>query len=407
MQDRIITSLDIGTTKICVVIAKVLEDNRLDIIGFGHERSYGLNKGVIINIDSTVNSIKKAVEEAELMAGVEVQSLTVGIAGGQVEGINSRGVIAVSSRESEIEEEDIARVLSTAQSISIPSDKEILHVIPQEFIVDDQASIMNPLGMSGVRLEAEVHLVMCMESATNNIRKSVTRAGYEVEEIVLQPIASAEAVLNDDEKELGAVVVDIGGGTTDVLMYISNSIWYTDVITLGGNSVTKDISYGLRTPNTSAEMIKKQYGAAMGEIIDENDYFNVPLVGGRPPAKVSRKMLAEIIEPRMEEIFNLIKQALEKTGYLNKVAAGVVLTGGASQCEGTIQIAERILNQPARVGSPIQVKGLVEKVSNPTFATAVGLARFVAGGSDEYRPKARAKDSLWSKVGEFLREFFN
>ena len=408
MPDTIVASLDIGTTKISVVIAKLHEDNNLEIIGLGHESSYGLSKGVIVNIDSTVKSIKKAVEEAELMAGVEVQDLTVGIAGGQIEGINSRGVIAVSGKkEDEITENDIARVISTAQSVSIPADREILHVIPQEFIVDSQEGIINPLGMSAVRLEAEVHLVTCLRSATINISKAVVQAGYQVKEIVLQPIASAEAVLNDDEKELGAIVIDIGGGTTDLLMYIANSIWHTHVIPLGGSNVTKDISYGLRTPNTSAEMIKKQYGAALGDIIDENDYFSVPLVGGRPPAKVSRKMLASIIEPRMEELFSLVKQELEKTNYLSKIAAGVVLTGGASQCEGLVPLAENILNLPARVGYPINITGLSDKINDPMFATAVGLARFTADENEEYRPEIKATDSVLSKIGSFFREFFN
>ena len=407
MQDKVIASLDIGTTKICVVIAKLHENNDLEIIGLGHESSYGLSKGMIINIDSTVKSIKKAVEEAELMAGVEVSGLTVGIAGGQIEGINSRGVIAISRKDAEITEDDIRRVIDTAQSVSIPADKEILHVIPQEFIVDELEGIMDPLGMSGVRLEAEVHLVTCLKSATNNIRKAVTRAGYEVDEIVLQPIASAEAVLNDDEKELGAVVVDIGGGTTDLLMYIGNSIWYTHVIPLGGSNVTKDVSYGLRTPNTSAEMIKKQYGSALGEIIDDNDYFEVPLVGGRPPDKVSRKMLANIIEPRIEELFSMVKEALEKTNYLSKIAAGVVLTGGGSQCEGTVQLVEKVLGQPTRVGSPVNVTGLSDKINDPMFATAVGLARFTAGENDDYRPGMSASNTIFNKIAGFFKEFFS
>lgn len=407
MQETVVASLDIGTTKICVVIAKAYEDKDLEIIGIGYENSYGLNKGVIVNIDSTVRSIRKAVEEAELMAGLEVSNLTVGIAGGQIQSINSRGVIAVSNKEDEISENDIARVISTAQSVSIPTDREILHVIPQEFIVDEQEGIMNPAGMSGVRLEAEVHLVTCLKSATANIRKAVMRAGYEVNEIVLQPIASAEAVLNDDEKELGAVVIDIGGGTTDLLMYIANSIWHTHVIPLGGTNVTKDISYGLRTPNTSAEMIKKQYGASLVEIIDENDYFSVPLVGGRPAAKVSRKMLASIIEPRMEELFLLVREEIEKTDYLSKVAAGVILTGGGSICDGLVPLAERVLNMPARVGHPVNVRGLNDKINNPAFATAVGLTRFTVGENEEYRPELQTSGSRFvSKVGDFFKEFF-
>jgi len=410
MENKIIAALDIGTTKICVIIARCKEDGALEIKGIGLQPSYGLSKGVIVNIDATVNSIKKAVEEAELMAGVEVKELFVGIAGGQVKGINSRGVIAIGGRsdQAEISRDDIARVINTAQSVSIEPDKEIIHVIPQEFIVDNQDGIMDPLGMCGVRLEVEAHMVTCLKSATANIRKAVNRAGYETADIILQPIASAEAILNSDEKELGAIVIDIGGGTTDVVMYIGNSIWFTHVIPLGGNNVTKDISFGLRAPTNSAEIIKKQSGVADESIVDEEDYTSIPRVGGREPIKVSRKTLARIIEPRMAEIFSLAREVLQKTNYMERIHAGIILTGGASLCEGTTELAEKIFDQPVRIGSPVNVSGLKEKVDSPAYATAIGLIRFGANNAEEYRPSVSgSSENIFEKIKLFFREWFN
>ena len=413
MQDQkqkdFIASCDIGTTKICVVIAKKDSNGQLEIIGFGEENSNGLKKGVIVNIDNTVKSIKKAVEAAEMMAGVEVEYLTVGIAGGQVNGINSNAVIGRNRADKEISEEDVERVVHSAQTISIPSDREIIHVIPQEFSVDDQDGILNPVGMSGVRLKTDVHLVTCSKTATQNIHRSVERAGYKVEDIVLQPIASAEAILNDDEKELGAIVIDIGGGTTDIIFYINNSIYHTYVIPIGGDLVTKDISFGLRTPKISAELIKKQYGNTLPDRIDSDDYFSVPLVGGNEPTNISSKMLAEIIHPRMAELFNLIGEEIERTGYRSKIAAGIILTGGASQMEGILELSEQHLNYPCRLGKPYEISGLSESVDNPKYSTAVGLAKFSFDGHENYSAEfknQKAEKSIIDKTSQWLKDFF-
>ncbi len=409
-MSRIIASLDIGTTKICTVISRIQEDGKIEIIGIGNKPSAGLQKGIVINIEAVVKVIKNVIEEAELMAGVEITELYTGVAGGHIESINSRGVIAVSDRsgESEITKSDIYRAIETAQSISIPPDREILHVIPQEFIVDDQEGVIDPLGMSGIRLEVEVHLVTVPKSATANIKKVIERAGYNVLDVILQPISSAEAVLSEDEKELGSIVVDIGGGTTDILMYIGNSIWYTGVISLGGNNVTKDIAFGLRTPSPSAEVIKKEHGNALVSLINKNDYTAVPMVGGREPMKVSMKMIAQIIEPRMEEIFLMIKGLIDKTGYLSKIAAGVILTGGGSQCQGTVELAERIINQPVRIGKPINLTGLCEKVDSPVFSTAIGLIRFAVGKQEEYKLEVKPSHfKVFKKITSLLKEFFN
>ena len=404
--DKIIAGLDIGTTKTCVVIARVKENDGIEIIGTGHCESSGLQKGVIINIDLTVKAIKKAVEEAEMMAGLNVEKLYTGIAGSHVESLNSKGVIAVSGKsgESEISREDIYRVIETAQSISIAPDRKILHVIPQEFIVDDQEGIMDPLGMSGVRLEVEVHLVTVAKAALSNIKRAVERAGYEVADIILQPIASAEAILNQDEKELGSVVIDIGGGTTDVLMYIANSIWYSHVLAVGGNNVTKDIAYGIRTPNVSAEMIKKEHGNALASKVKSTEYVKIPLVGGREPVNISMKMLAEIIEPRMKEIFTMVHDAIEKTGYLEKTAAGVILTGGGSLCKGTDALAERVLNQPVRMGKPSGLSGLSENVENPSYSTSVGLVKFAVNQYENY--KVETEKGFLMRLITFIKGFF-
>lgn len=415
-ENNIVAALDIGTTKVCVVIARLKDDGTLEVIGVGVQNSIGLSKGVIVNIEQTVTAIKKAVEEAELQAGVEVTSLYVGIAGSHIEGINSRAVIAIAGRagETEITEDDINRAIATAQSISLQAGREILHVIPQEFRVDDQDGILDPRGMTGSRLEVQIHVVTCLKSATANIRNAVQRAGYEVADIVLQPIASAEAILHEDEKELGSLVIDIGGGTTDVLMYIANSIWFTHVVPLGGTNVTRDLAYGLRTPNVSAEIIKKQYGSAFEEGVDENEFVSIPLVGDREPAKVKKRAIAQIIEPRMEELFSLVLKAVEKTDYLDKVGAGAVLTGGASLCEGADRLAEKILKMPVRIGSPRKISGLADKVGSPIYATAIGLARYALsmGGEGQSRDNIRGRNQASSggavrRIGDFFKDFFS
>lgn len=373
MKDDIVVGLDLGTTKVCTIIGERDEEGRLSVIGVGTTPSTGLKKGAVVNIEQTIQSIRKSVQEAERMAGVEVRSVYAGIAGGHVKGLNSRGVIAVSRRDKEITEEDRARVIEAAQAIAIPLDREIIHVIPQEYIVDDQDGIKNPVGMSGVRLEAEVHVVTGSVTSVQNIVRSVERAGLEVADIVLQPLASSEAVLAPDEKELGVVLVDIGGGTTDMAVFINGSLWHTGIITLGGSLVTSDVAVGLRTPNTEAEAIKIASGCAMTALVKEDEEISVRGVGGRPDRRMPRRVLSEIVEARMEEIFELVALELKKHGFEDRVPAGAVLTGGSALMEGTAELAEKVLQMPVRVGSPKGVGGLTDVVSNPSYATGVGL----------------------------------
>jgi len=372
-QDNIIIGLDIGTTKICAIVGEVKQEG-LEIIGIGTHPSKGLRKGVVVNIDSTVQSIKKAIEEAELMAGCELNTAYVGIAGGHIKGFNSHGVIAVKDRE--ITKADIARVIEAAQAITIPTDREVIHVIPQEYILDNQDCIQEPLGMSGVRLEAKVHIVTAAVASAQNIVKSVNKAGLAVADVVLQQIASSEAVLGQDEKDIGVALIDIGGGTTDIAIYHNGTIKHTAVISLGGNQITGDIAVGLRTPSEEAEKVKKKFGCCMTSMIDKNETIEVPGVGGRKPRIVSRQILGEIIEPRVEELFQLINQEIVRSGYDSAIASGVVLTGGTAIMEGTVELGEQIFNLPVRRGLPAGIGGLVDIVKNPMYSTGVGLVLY-------------------------------
>ncbi len=372
-KQDIVVGLDLGTTKVCTIIGERDDEGQVHIIGVGTTPSTGLKKGSVVNIEQTIASIKKSVQDAERMAGVEVSSAFAGIAGGHIKGLNSRGVIAVSRKDKEISEEDRERVIEAAQAIAIPLDREIIHVIPQEYIVDDQDGIKNPVGMSGVRLEAEVHVVTGAVTSVQNIVRSVERAGLQVADIILQPLASAEAILSQDEKELGVVLVDIGGGTTDIAVFINGSLWHTGIITLGGALVTSDVAVGLRTPNTEAEAIKIQFGCAHTAMVKEEEEITVPGVGGRPDRRMPRRVLSEIIEARMEEIFELVGAELKKFGFEDRIPAGAVITGGAALMEGTAELAEKILQLPVRIGSPKRVGGLTDVVSNPSYSTAVGL----------------------------------
>jgi len=333
-----------------------------------------LRKGVVVNIDSTVQSIKKAIEEAELMAGCELNTAYVGIAGGHIKGFNSHGVIAVKDKE--ITKADIARVIEAAQAITIPTDREVIHVIPQEYILDNQDCIQEPLGMSGVRLEAKVHIVTAAVASAQNIVKSVNKAGLAVADVVLQQIASSEAVLGQDEKDIGVALIDIGGGTTDIAIYHNGTIKHTAVISLGGNQITGDIAVGLRTPSEEAEKVKKKFGCCMTSMIDKDETIEVPGVGGRKPRIVSRQILGEIIEPRVEELFQLINQEIVRSGYDSAIASGVVLTGGTAIMEGTVELGEQIFNLPVRRGLPAGIGGLVDIVKNPMYSTGVGLVLY-------------------------------
>ncbi len=413
-RQNLIVGLDIGTTKICAIVGEMKESasggppGRVDIIGIGTSPSRGLRKGVVVNIESTVESIKRAIEEAELMAGVQINAVYAGIAGGHIKGFNSRGVIAVKDRE--VSKADVERVIDAAKAVAIPLDREVLHVLPQEFIVDDQDGIHDPLGMSGVRLEAEVHIITGAVTSAQNIIKSVNRAGLEVIDIILQPLASSEAVLTQDEKELGVAMVDIGGGTTDIATFVDGSIWHTAVLGIGGNHLTNDIAVGLRTPAGEAEKIKTRHGCAMTSLVKDDETIEVPSVGGRPSRVLSRQLLSEIIEPRAEEIFGLVSREIKRTGYEEMVASGVVITGGTAILEGMVEVAERVLDLPVRRGIPSNVGGLVDLVSSPMYATGVGLVQYALKNQADRDLHRFSNGRLFFKVAgrmrDWMKEFF-
>jgi cell division protein FtsA len=374
-----VVGLDIGTTKICCIVGEIVEPGLnpvIDIIGIGTAPSNGLRKGVVINIDSTVDSITKAVEEAELMAGVEISSVYTGIAGGHIKSFNSTGIVAIKDKE--INENDVQRVIDAAKAVAIPLDREVIHIIPQEYVVDEQDGIRDPIGMNGVRLEAKVHIVTGAVSSAQNIIKCANKAGLNVSEICLEPIASSEAVLSQDEKDLGVVLVDIGGGTSDIAIFKEGSVVYTGVLAIGGNHITNDISVGLRTPIAEAEKIKIQHGCALASLVSADDTIEVPGVGGRKPRILSRKLLAEIIEPRVEEIFNLIHTEIQKSGFQDVLSGGIVITGGSTLLEGMPELAEYVFEMPVKRGIPSGIGGLRDVVNSPKFATGVGLLHYGA-----------------------------
>lgn len=372
-QEGLVVGLDIGTTKICAIVGEVTDDG-VDIIGIGTTRSTGLRKGVVINIEATIHSIRKAVDEAELMAGCEISGVYAGIAGSHIKAFNSHGVVAVKDKE--VNDEDVRRVLDAAQAIAIPTDQELIHVIPQQYIIDDQDGIKEPRGMAGVRLEAKVHIITASVSAVQNIVKCATRGGLEVRDIVLEPLASAEACLSADEKELGVALVDIGGGTADLSMFLGGSVVHSAVIPLGGDHFTNDIAVGLRTPVAEAESIKHRYGCALGALVGKDETIEVPSVGGRPPRVVGRRVLTDIIEPRAEEILTLVDREIAKSGFGDLIASGVVLTGGTTIMAGMTDAAERIFDLPVRRACPIGIGGLTDVVNSPMYATGVGLVQY-------------------------------
>jgi cell division protein FtsA len=402
-QDNVLVGLDLGTTKVCAIVGEVKDGGQVDFIGIGISPSLGLKKGVVVNIDSTVESIKKAVYEAELMAGVEINSVYVGISGGHIKGINSRGVAAIKNRE--VGSADVARAIDGARAVNIPMDQQILHVIPQEFIIDDQDGIKEPLGMSGIRLDVKVHIITGAVTAIQNIVKSCSRAGLTVNDLVLQPLASSRAVLTSEEQELGVVVVDIGGGTTDLAFFLEGSLWHTEVLPIGGNHLTNDIAIGLRTPASEAEKIKIKYGCALSSLVKHEETLDVPSVGGRPPRLLSRQILCEIIEPRVEELLGMVQQRLKKTGFEDMFASGVVLTGGTALMEGVQDAAERYLGLPIRRGTPRNIGGLMDVVNSPIYATGVGLVLYGAENRAEAPRKFRsggATNRFWKWLGEYI-----
>lgn len=405
---ELIVGLDIGTSKICCIIGEATDEG-IDIIGIGNHPSNGLRKGVVVNIEKTKNSIRRAVEEAELMAGCEIKTVYTGIAGGHIKGINSQGVVAVKC---EVTEGDIQRVTDAAKTIRIPDDREIIHVLPQEYIVDDQGGIKDPLGMAGGRLEAKVHIVTGAVSSAQNIVKCVNQTGLSVRDIVLQPLASAEACLGEDERELGVCLVDIGCGTADVAIFSGGSIVHTAVVALGGYNLTNDIAIGLRTPMDAAERIKRKFGCALSSLVDKAEQLEVPSMGGRNPRVLTRQMLCEILEPRVEEIFQLVHREIQKCGYEELLASGVVITGGSAQLQGMVELAEEVMQLPVRLGQPRGVGGLVDVVKSPIYATGVGLVLY---GSRDHENAARfpmargdgkSSGSMRERLAEMFRQWF-
>lgn len=400
-----VVGLDIGTTKICCIVGEIVEAGPnpiIDIVGIGTAPSNGLRKGVVVNIDSTVESISKAVEEAELMAGVEISTVYAGIAGGHIESFNSTGVVAVKDKE--ITEQDVQRVIDAAKAVAIPLDREVIHIIPQEYIIDSQDGIRDPIGMSGVRLEVKVHIVTGAVSAAQNIIKCCNKAGLNVAEIALQPIASSEAVLSNDEKELGVVLVDIGGGTSDIAIFREGAVVYTGVLAIGGNHLTNDIAVGLRTPQHEAEMLKIRYGCAMAAMVKPDDTIEVAGVGGRKPRVVARRLLAEILEPRVEEIYSLIQRDVLKSGYQDLLSAGVVITGGTTLLDGMPELAEHVFEMPIKRGAPAGVGGLKDVVNSPKFATGVGLLKYGARNMMKAKFPIREKN-IYHKVRGSMRSW--
>ncbi|MFP4131163.1 MAG: cell division protein FtsA [Thiohalospira sp.] len=373
-EKNLIVGLDIGTSKVVAIVGEVNPEGTIEVIGIGSHPSRGMKKGVVVNIESTVQSIQRAVEEAELMAGCQIHSVFAGIAGSHIQSLNSHGIVAI--RDKEVTQGDVDRVLDAARAVAIPADQQILHLIPQEFIIDAQEGIREPVGMSGVRLEAKVHMVAGAVSAAQNIIKCVRRCGLEVDDIILEQLASSHSVLTEDEKELGVCLVDIGGGTTDMAIFAEGAIRHTAVIPIAGDQVTNDIAVALRTPTQHAEEIKVKYACALRQLATSEETIEVPSVGDRPPRRLARQTLAEVVEPRYEELFNLVQGELRRAGFEDLCAAGVVITGGSSRMEGAVDLAEEVFHMPVRLGLPQGVSGLVDVVRNPIHATGVGLLRF-------------------------------
>ena len=401
-RENMIVGLDIGTSKVVAIVGQINEDGGLHVVGIGSHRSRGLKKGTVVNIESTVESIQRAIEEAELMAGCQIHSVYAGIAGNHIRSLNSHGIVAI--RDKEVFQPDIERVIDAAQAVAIPADQKILHILPQEYVVDDQGGVREPLGMSGVRLEAKVHLVTCAVNAAQNIEKCIRRCGLHVEDIILEQVASGHAVLTEDEKDLGVCLVDIGGGTTDIAVFTDGAIRHTAVIPIAGDQVTNDIAMALRTPTPHAEDIKIKYACALAGLAGENETIKVPSVGDRSDRDLSRQALAEVVEPRYDELFTLVQAELRRSGFEELIAAGVVLTGGSSKIEGAVDLAEEIFHMPVSLGKPKNVTGLSDIVRNPIYSTAVGLLHHGAlkEGSQVILPSVASLDSMVGRVKNWI-----
>lgn len=407
-RDKLIVGLDIGTTKIAALVAEQNQSDKLKLLGFGTHPSEGLRKGVVVNLEKTVDSIMGAIQDAELMLGQKIDSVYAGIAGDHIKGINSRGVIAVKGSDSEISPVDVDRVIDAARAVAIPLDREIIHVLPQEFIVDDQSGISDPIGMSGVRLEADVHIVTGAIISAQNIYKSIRRAGLEVKDLVLEPLASSYALLAPEEEELGVLLIDLGGGTTDIALFYDGCLRHTAVVGLGGKNITNDIAIGLRTPVDQAEILKKNFGCALARLADPNEMIEVPGVGGRKPKEISRSVLAAIIEPRVEEIYSLVLKEIRRTEFADCLAAGIVLTGGGSLMQGMVELAEQVFDMPAKMGCPAGIEGLSDVISNPMHSTGVGLLLWGFRKPEEKRnekEKNLVKRTIY-RLKNWLGEYF-
>ena len=410
VQDkRMIVGLDIGTSKVVAIVGEIGSAGEIEVVGIGSNPSKGMKKGVVVNIESTVQSIQRAVEEAELMAGCQIHSVYVGIAGSHIRSLNSHGIVAIKDKE--VYGLDLERVIDAAQAVAIPADQKILHILPQEYVIDNQEGIKEPLGMSGVRLEAKVHLVTCAVNAAQNIEKCIRRCGLDVEEIILEQLASSYSVLTEDERELGVCLVDIGGGTTDIAIFTEGSIRHTGVIPIAGDQVTNDIAMALRTPTQHADEIKIKYACALTQLAGPDQTIKVPSVGDRPPRDLSRQALAEVVEPRYDELFTLVQAELRRSGFEDMVPAGIVLTGGTSKMEGVVELAEEIFHMPVRVGYPQTVQGMNDIVRNPIYATSVGLLQYGVEHQDESSGSANGKqvgngEGMFSRARAWLKSNF-
>lgn len=407
-EKNLLVGIDIGTSKVVAIVGEVTDNGMIHVIGVGSSPSRGLKRGVVVNIESTVNSIQRAVQEAELMAGCQIHSVYTGIAGSHIRSLNSHGIVAI--RDQEVTQADIDRVIDAARAVAIPADQKVLHILPQEFVIDHQSGIREPIGMSGVRLEAKVHIVSGAVSAAQNIVKCVERCGLQVNDIILEQLASGYAVLSEDEKELGVCLVDIGGGTTDIAIFVDGAIRHTAVIPIAGDQVTNDIAIALRTPTQNAEEIKLKYATALVEQADQNDLFEVSSVGNRPGRHVSKRMLAEVCEPRYEELFALVASEIRRCGFDDMIAAGLVLTGGASLIPGVLELAERVIQIPVRLGQPERITGLVDVVKNPKFSTGIGLLIYghqqSNEGAKEVWHETHSVKGIWHKMKSWFKGNF-
>ena len=408
-KEHYLVGLDVGTSKMAAIVAEALEDGGLDIIGIGVAEAQGIRRGVVVNLEAAVESIKKALEEAELTAGVEIDSVHLGLSGAHLKAFNSRGVVAVAGKNREITHEDVRRAIDAAKGVALPAGREILHVLPQDFVVDEQDGIGAPIGMTGTRLEVNVHVVTGSASSTQNIVACVNRAGVAVVDTVIEQLAASESVLTADERELGVALVDIGGGTTDLAIFERGSLWHTGVVTMGGDHFTNDIAVGLRTPIPDAEKTKRRFGCALSSLVDEDETIEVASVGGRQPRVMSRRILSEILQPRAEEILHALWDEIRRAGYERSLHSGLVLCGGGALLDGMAEIAEQIFDLPIRRGCPVDVGGLTDHVNSPSFATGVGLVRYAHRNQLQVQDRmigVGAFGGLAGRLRGLFRDFF-